>query len=87
MSGKSLSRKEKQELEESIANAKAKLAADKLSRPKRKLTQKQLENLRKGREANPHFHPKKASELSKKLEKSSKASNTSNGHVAVGYGK
>ena len=83
---KPLSRKEKQDLVDQIATAKARLATDRLTRPKRKLSEKQLENLRKGREANPYFHPRKPTdELSKKLDKQSKASNSSNGHVATGY--
>ena len=55
---KPLSRKEKQDLLDSIANAKQQLAVDKAQHPKRQLTAKQLENLRRGREMNPHFKPK-----------------------------
>ena len=56
---KALTRKEKAELQEQITNAKKALASDKANRPKRQLTQKQLENLAKGRTMNPRFHPKK----------------------------
>ena len=55
----SLTRKERQALQDQIDSAKAKLEADRANRPKRQLTAKQLENLRRGRELNPHFHPKK----------------------------
>ena len=55
----SLTRKERQALQDQIDSAKAKLEADRANRPKRQLTTKQLENLRRGRELNPHFHPKK----------------------------
>ena len=62
---KPLSRKEKQDLLDSIANAKQQLAVDKAQRPKRQLTAKQLENLRRGREMNPRFHPKNGKKDSK----------------------
>ena len=55
----SLTRKEVKALEDSIAAAKAKLEADRATRPKRQLTQKQLDNLARGRSMNQRFHPKK----------------------------
>ena len=66
-----LTRKERQELEESIAAAKAKLAADKATRPKRQLTQKQLDNLARGRSMNPRFHPKKKDDTNNVSDKQS----------------
>ena len=53
-----LTKAERIALQDQIASAKARLAVDKQTRPKRQLTAKQLENLRRGREANPHFKPK-----------------------------
>ena len=55
---KPLTKTEKQALQDQIASAKAKLAIDKTNRPKRQLTEKQLENLARGRSMNPHFKPK-----------------------------
>lgn len=66
-----LSRKERQELQDSIASAKAKLAADKTTRPKRQLTQKQLDNLARGRSMNSRFHPKKKDDSSNVSDKQS----------------
>ena len=64
-SSKPLTRKEKQDLLDSIASAKQQLANDKAARPKRQLTQKQLDNLAKGRAMNPRFHPKSGKKDSK----------------------
>ena len=83
---KPLTRKEKQELRQQIEVAKEALAKDKASRPKKKLSPKQLENLARGRAANPKFKPKNDS-LSAKLDRQSRDSSISNGHIAVGYDK
>ena len=81
-----LTRAERKALEDQIREAKEALMLDKATRPKRKLTQKQLDNLAKGRAANPNFRPKKSTKnLNARLEKQMKDGNASNGHVAVGY--
>ena len=92
-----LTRAERKALEEQIRSAKQALLLDKATRPKKQLTQKQLDNLAAGRAKNPKFRPKKEGKkaaptiprgsLTERLEKQSKDGNISNGHIAPGYSK